>query len=136
MQNICRFFEDEEMLKGRHILSESYKAILKPNSQDASLRTLKGTNLCTISVYTTETRSKMEINIKSKYIFWENLKKKINYTKGEKVAQYVLQDVVSRQIIFPGRTIRHSKTSDHRKTLLIMTFLTKLSVATSPGIDS
>lgn len=37
MQHICKFFEDEELLKGRHILIESYKAILYPNSQDSSL---------------------------------------------------------------------------------------------------
>ena len=27
-----KFFEDEELLKGRHILVENYKAILYPNS--------------------------------------------------------------------------------------------------------
>lgn len=39
MRNICGFFEDEERLKGRHVLIENYKAILYPNSQDSSLKT-------------------------------------------------------------------------------------------------
>lgn len=38
MQNICRFFEDEEILKRRHILIENYKAVLYPNPQDISLK--------------------------------------------------------------------------------------------------
>ncbi len=34
-----KVFEGEELLKGRHILVENYKAILYPRSRDTSLKT-------------------------------------------------------------------------------------------------
>lgn len=34
-----KVFEDQELLKGRHILVENCKAILYPSPQDASLKT-------------------------------------------------------------------------------------------------
>lgn len=55
-----KIFEGEELLKGRHILLENYKAIPDPNSQETSLRR----NGRILFFCTTETSRTLEINIK------------------------------------------------------------------------
>lgn len=116
-----KFFEDEERLKGRHVLVENYKAILYPKFTGHVFKETHLHSKCLYNRIRQEHKNKHQV----KSHFSERKREKsqiqhclkINYIKfksmlfikrSNKVAHYYKMRFL-RQTIFLGSKIRHSK---------------------------